>query len=78
MSLQYTYDTKGNPIGVFVPINEWEKITSQLKKSKSSKKTISSKKKMIFNGIKKGLKEVEGIQKGKIKPISLKQLLDEL
>ena len=78
MSLQYTYDTKGKPIGVFVPINEWEKITSELKKSKSTKKTATGKKRTILNGIKKGLKEVEEIQKGKIKPISLKQLLDEL
>ncbi len=78
MSLQYTYDTKGKPIGVFVPINEWEKITSELKKSKATKKTASHKKRTILNGIKKGLKEVEGIKRGKIKPISLKQLLDEL
>lgn len=32
MSFQYTYDASGKPIGVFVPINEWEKLTSELKK----------------------------------------------
>ena len=78
MSLQYTYDTKGRPVGVFVPINEWEKITSELKKIKASKKTGTNKKKAILNGVKKGLNEVELIQKGRVKPISLKQLLDEL
>ncbi len=38
MSFQYTYDAKGKPVGVFVPINEWEKITNELKKTKSIKK----------------------------------------
>ena len=46
MSLQYTYDAKGKVVGVFVPINEWEKITSELKKTKTGKKAI-------LNGIKK-------------------------
>lgn len=71
MSLQYTYDAKGKAIGVFVPINEWEKITSELKKTRSGKNNI-------LNGIKKGMKQVEQIQKGKLISIPLKRMLDEL
>jgi hypothetical protein len=71
MSLQYTYDAKGKAVGVFVPINEWEKITSKLKKTISRKKSI-------LNGVKKGMKQVGQIQKGKLSSIPLKQLLDEL
>jgi len=71
MSFQYTYDAKGKPVGVFVPINEWERITSELKKTKSGKAAV-------LNSIKKGMKQVEQIEKGKVKAISLKQLLDEL
>jgi hypothetical protein len=73
MSFQYTYDTKGKPVGVFVPINEWEKITTGLKK----KKTIVKKNK-ILTSIEKGMKQVGQIEKGKLKSISLKQLLDAL
>ena len=26
---QYTYDTNGDPIGVFIPINDWNSITEK-------------------------------------------------
>ena len=29
MSPQYTYDSNGNPLGVFIPINDWNHITEQ-------------------------------------------------
>ncbi|MGC4037135.1 MAG: hypothetical protein QM764_14345 [Chitinophagaceae bacterium] len=74
MSFQYTYDEKGKPLGVFVPIGEWEKITSGLKK----KKKASGRKNKVLNSIEKGLKQVSQIEKGKLKSISLKQLLDAL
>lgn len=77
MSFQYTYDAKGKTVGVFVPINEWEKITHELKKSKTTKKTTRGSK-TILNSIEKGMKEVAQIEKGNIKPISLKELLNAL
>jgi transposase len=73
MSFQYTYDAKGKPIGVFVPINEWEKITSELKKKKNR-----SNKTRILKSVEKGMKQVKQIEKGKLKSIPLKQLLDAL
>lgn len=77
MSFQYTYDAEGKPIGVFVPINEWNQITSELKKKFPPQKT--SKANMnILASIEKGLKQVRKIETGKLKSISLKQLLDEL
>ena len=75
MSFQYTFDSKGKTIGVFVPLREWEQITSELKKKSVTKER---KKKTILSGIEKGLKEVNQIEKGKLKPISIKQLLSEL
>ena len=77
MSFQYTYDAAGKPVGVFVPINEWEKITHELKKAKPKKKTANGKEKVLA-GIEKGMREVAKIEKGEIKAISLKQLLDAL
>jgi hypothetical protein len=29
MTPQYTYDSNGNPIGVFIPINDWNRITEK-------------------------------------------------
>ncbi len=68
-----TYDAKGKPTGVFVPISEWEKITSELKKTKTG-----SAKAKIIKSVEKGMKQVTQIEKGKLKSISLKQLLDAL
>ena len=77
MSFQYTYDANGKPIGVFVPINEWEKLTDELRKTKTAGGKSSSKA-GILKSIEKGLKQVQQIEKGKKKSISLKQLLDAL
>jgi transposase len=73
MSFQYTYDAKGKPVGVFVPINEWEKLTTTLKKKKPR-----SNKSKILKSVEKGMNEVKEIEKRKLKSISLKQLLDAL
>ena len=73
MSFQYTYDAKGKPVGVFVPINEWEKLTTELKKTK--KGILKSR---VLNSVEKGMLQVKEIEKGKLKSISLKQLLDAL
>lgn len=72
MSFQYTYDADGKPVGVFVPIREWEKLTTELKKNKSASTG------RILQSIERGLKQVKEIEKGKLKSIPLKQLLDAL
>lgn len=77
MSFQYTYDANGNPVGVFVPISEWDKITVELQKKKDIKRSGTSKEKILL-GIDNGMKQVKDIEKGKLKSISLKQLLDAL
>ena len=77
MSFQYTYDAKGKPVGVFVPIAEWNKIAGESKKKKSAIRSVTSKEK-ILQSIEKGMKQVSSIEKGKLKSISLKQLLDAL
>ena len=75
MSFQYTYDANGKPVGVFVPINEWEQLTTELIKVKADGKSGKS---AILKSVVKGLKEVQQIKQGKLKSISMKQLLDEL
>ena len=73
MSFQYTYDAKGKPIGVFVPINEWEKLTTELTKTKTG-----NSKTRTLKSVEKGMLQIKEIEKGKLKSISLKQLLDAL
>ncbi len=31
MNLQYNYDNTGDPIGVFIPIDEWNKLKNKYK-----------------------------------------------
>jgi len=73
MLFQYTYDTKGNPVGVFVPINEWTKITAKLKQTK-----LHSNKKEVLKSVETGIMQVRDIEKGKLKSVSLKELLNAL
>jgi len=73
MSFQYTYDAKGKPVGVFVPIHEWEKLTNGHTRSKKT-----SNKARILKSVEKGMKQVKQIEKGSLKSIPLKQLLDTL
>lgn len=75
MSFQYTYDANGKPVGVFIPIHEWEELTAELKKARTSATGVKS---PTAKRVLKGIKQVEQIRQGKIKSISLKQLFDEL
>lgn len=77
MSFQYTYDTNGNPVGAFVPIKEWNKLSGDPKARKNSIKSLSPKEKTLQR-VEKGMKQVASIKKGKFKSVSLKQLLDAL
>lgn len=77
MSFQYTYDANGKPVGVFVPIAEWNKITGESQKKKYTRRSVTAKEK-ILRGIEKGIKQVDSIEKGKLKSLSLKQLMDAL
>lgn len=73
MLFQYTYDAKGKPVGVFVPIKEWTKITAQLKQTK-----VQSNKEEVLKSVEMGIMQVKEIEKGKLKSISLKELLNAL
>ena len=39
MAYQYNYDANGKPVGVFIPLKEWEIITDKLKKTSTNKRT---------------------------------------
>ena len=76
MAYQYNYDANGKAVGVFVPINEWERITESLQKLKRQQKTGT--KTTTLKSIKKGMEQVKQIERKKIKSIPIQKLLDEL
>ena len=67
MTLQYTYDSKGRKLGVFIPISEWKKIGKKYKELDEAATENPPTKQDILNSIKEGLEQVKLHQQGKIK-----------
>ena len=80
MTMQYTYNDKGKPIGVFIPISEWKKLKKKYKelKDEEDEEEAPPTKEEIFESIRHGKKQIELHLAGKIKLKSAQQLLDEL
>ena len=80
MSFQITYDTKGEPLGIFIPIEEWQRITKKHKDLVKLEKNVYAEptKEDIIRGIQKGMKEAQLYLKGKLKLKTANQLLKEL
>ena len=69
MSFQITYDTKGEALGVFIPIEQWQKITKKHKDLGKLQKNMFAEptKEEIIAGIQQGMKEAQLHLKGKLK-----------
>ena len=78
MTLQYTYDNKGRPVGVFIPIGEWKKIAKKYKVPDAIADELPPTKQEILKSIKDGIEQAKLHQQGKIKLKTAQQLLDEL
>jgi hypothetical protein len=70
IALQYVSDTNGNPQAIQMPIREWEKVLSQLRKSEQVLKLKSD--------LKVAFKQVEMLRKSKAKKQTLTDFLNEL
>lgn len=77
MSLQIIQGGNGKPTGVFIPINDWEIMKKEYQNLEAWEAPAPTKAE-ILAGIKEAVEEVKLIKAGKIKSISLKELLDEL
>jgi lipoate-protein ligase A len=77
MNLQYILDSKGQKTGVFIPIEDWEKLKSYIKEIQETEDKEPSKAEIV-EGIKEALQEVNQHQEGKIKLNPARELLDEL
>jgi len=80
MSFQITYNTNGEPLGVFIPIDQWQEITKKHKDLAKLQKNVYAEptKEEIIAGIQQGMKEAQLHLKGKLKLKTGNQLLKEL
>ncbi len=80
MSFQITYDTKGEALGVFIPIEQWQEINKRPKDLARLEKNIYAEptKEEIIAGIQRGMKEAQLHLKGKLKLKTANQMLKEL
>ena len=80
MSFQITYDTKGEALGVFIPIEQWQEITKKHRDLAKLEKNLYAEptKEEIIKGIQQGMKEAQLHLKGKLKLKTTNQLRKEL
>ena len=77
MRVQVIQDSKGKATGVFIPINEWNKLKKQYKDLETLEYEEPTKDQLLQE-LKKAIKELKLIEEGKLKACPAKALLDEL
>lgn len=77
MKLQIIQDSKGKATGVFIPINEWERLKKQYRDLESLEYKEPTKK-QILQELKEAIKELQLVEQGKLKARPLKELLNEI
>jgi hypothetical protein len=70
IALQYVSDLNGKPHAVQMPVSEWEKVLSHIKKSEQVLK--------IKSNLKVAFKQVDAVRKSKAKKQTLTDFLNEL
>ena len=77
MALQVIEDAKGQPTGVFIPMNEWEELKKQHKDLEALEYEEPSKLQLLQE-LKEAVRELSLIEKGELKSRPATALLDEL
>lgn len=77
MKLQIIQDGKGNAAGVFIPINEWERLKKQFRDLELLEYKEPTKK-QILQELKEAIKELRLVEQGKLKARPVKELLNEI
>ena len=70
ISLQYVSDKNGKPQSVKIPVSEWEKVLTHIRKSEQALKLKSD--------LKLAFKQVDTLRKSKVKKQTLTDFLNEL
>ncbi len=74
MPIQYLHNSKGEPTGVFVPLEEWEQLSSQLEQAIAA----SPQKAKSLEELKQAFRELKSIEEGTLKSRPANALLNEL
>jgi len=77
MRIQIIQDSKGEATGVYIPINEWEKLKKQYKELEEMEFEETSKDQLLVE-LKQAVHELKFIEQNKLKARPVKELLDEL
>ena len=77
MRLQLIEDSKGKTTGVFIPINDWNKLKKQYKNLGELEYEEPSKAQLLQE-LKEAVTELKLIEQGKLKARPAKELLNEL
>lgn len=77
MSLQIIHGGNGKPMGVFIPINDWEAMKKEYHNLEQWEEQVISKSQLLAN-LKDSIAEVKQIKEGKQQAKLLKDFLNEL
>lgn len=77
MRLQIIEDSRGKATGVFIPINDWEKLKKQFKNLKELEYEEPTKEELLQE-LKEAVVELKLIEQGKLKARPASELLNEL
>lgn len=81
MNLQIINGGNGKPMGVFIPIKEWESIKAEyhiLENDKKEKRVKKSKKNKTLEGFRQAVKELQLVLDGKLEARNARDVLNEL
>ena len=78
MNVQCIYDHKGRHTGVYIPINEWKKLTKRYDLPVDEDDEPALTKEQLIADVKEALEEVKLYKQGKIQLQSARDLLNEL
>lgn len=77
MRLQMIQDSDGKPTGVFIPINEWEKLKRQYKDLKTLEEQGPTKEDLLKE-LREAIAQLKAIKQGNLNARPAKELLNEL
>lgn len=77
MNLQYILDNRGKTAGVFIPIQEWERLKAKFKGLEEELLGDQSKEE-ILQGLQQAVEEMNLVKQGKLKAREAKDFLNEL
>lgn len=77
MNLQVIHDSKGNPTGVFIPMNDWKKLKKQYTDLEQYETGEPAKEQFIAE-LKEAIQELKAVEQGMKQARPLADLINEL